>query len=117
MIELRTAAWACRSLRRARRSLASDPLGPLVLPPVPTGTAGERGLTGALTIARATCLERAAIRQVWLGAHGEARDLVIGVTGPRRFTAHAWLDGDEDAGDYVEITRKSSRIQPIARRV
>jgi hypothetical protein len=46
-------------------------------------------------VTRANCLVRASVRQAWYAAHGDLRDVVIGVTAPSGgFAAHAWLDGD-----------------------
>jgi hypothetical protein len=46
-------------------------------------------------VTRANCLVRATVRQAWYAAHGDLRDVVIGVTAPSGgFAAHAWLDGD-----------------------
>jgi len=109
LAEIRGAFWALRSLRVARRSLAADPLVLLQLPRVPAGPAGERGVAVALAEARATCLERASIQQEWLRSNGIARDVIIGVTGPREFSAHAWLDGDGDAREHIEIMRRPAR--------
>jgi hypothetical protein len=33
------------------------------------------------------------------------RDVVIGVRSEDKFEAHAWLDGDPDGVDFVEIHR------------
>jgi hypothetical protein len=53
-----------------------------------------------------TCLERALVLQRWLAAHGSPYDVVIGVTAPADgFAAHAWLDGEDDARAYAELTR------------
>ena len=49
------------------------------------------------------------ISQAWLEAHGESRDIIIGVTRPSSgFRAHAWLDGDPPCHDegFVELTRR-----------
>jgi len=46
--------------------------------------------------------------QSWLAAHGDRRDVVIGVKpAPGVFAAHAWIDGHEpgSATDYAEIHR------------
>ena len=48
-----------------------------------------------------SCLVRAIVRQAWEAAHGRRRDLIVGVTDPAGFRAHAWLEGDPlhtDAG-------------------
>ena len=47
--------------------------------------------------------------QAWHAAHGEPRDVIVGVTAPgAEFRAHAWLDGEEPcAGDrFAELTRR-----------
>lgn len=39
--------------------------------------------------------------QSWEASHGRGRDLIVGVTDPAGFKAHAWLEGDPlhtDAG-------------------
>ncbi len=45
--------------------------------------------------------------QAWNAAHGDRRDLVIGVTGSRDFKAHAWLDGDpaSESDEFTELHR------------
>jgi hypothetical protein len=63
-----------------------------------------------------TCLEGALVAQRWFAAHGDSRDVVIGVTTSGAddlavahdgFAAHAWLDGrDPDAAaTYLEMYR------------
>jgi Transglutaminase-like superfamily len=51
-------------------------------------------MRGALSRMRESCLVNAIVVQAWDSAHGRRRDLVVGVTGPDGFRAHAWLDGD-----------------------
>ena len=41
-----------------------------------------------------TCLVRAIVAQTWEAAHGRRRDVIIGVTAPGEFRAHAWLDDE-----------------------
>ena len=45
--------------------------------------------------------------QRWLAAHGEPRAVVVGVSAPGDFRAHAWLEGEAVGGEPVfhEITR------------
>lgn len=108
--ELRAAVWAVRALRRARRDLAVEPLAAPALPAPPRiGIHASRGVVGALARQRASCLEAASVRQVWFRAHGDRRDLVIGVRSPDDFAAHAWLEGEEgaDVGPYVELVRRT----------
>lgn len=56
-----------------------------------------------------TCLERAAVLQTWLAAHGVAVDVVVGVNrAGGAVQAHAWIDGNlpaADVGRYREIHR------------
>ena len=55
-------------------------------------------------------MERALVLQTWYAAHGDRRDVVVGVTAPGpEFRAHAWLDGDEPcAGErFAELTRRA----------
>lgn len=51
-------------------------------------------MRGALYYLRESCLVNSIVLQTWEAAHGCRRDLVIGITGPDGFSAHAWLDGD-----------------------
>jgi hypothetical protein len=69
------------------------------------------GLGGVRLVLRrrhAHCLERSLILQRWFADHGRPMDVVIGVSSPRDFTAHAWLDGDEpqSAVVYAELLRR-----------
>lgn len=107
---VRAAWWALRSARRARRQLGTTGPEGIVLPPVPPLPASAgRGVTGVLHRRRYTCLVSATVRQAWHAAHGDRRDLVIGVTAPAGgFQAHAWLDGDPEChpGAYQELVRR-----------
>jgi Transglutaminase-like superfamily len=109
--ELRAAWWAARALRSARAQLRADALAVPALPAVPTGRAGTDTVDRVLDLARGSCLEKAAVRQVWLAARGRRHDLVIGVTAPTGFAAHAWLDGagEEPPPGYTEIVRRGAR--------
>jgi hypothetical protein len=101
--------WAARALRACRTQLPDAGIDGVRLPPPPAcRTDGDRGLGRALRIGRARCLERALIRQRWLGSRGEERDLVLGVTAPGpAFRAHAWLAGDpEDTSAFGELHRR-----------
>jgi Transglutaminase-like superfamily len=65
-------------------------------------------MRGALWRMRESCLVNAIVVQAWDSAHGRSRDLVVGVTGPDGFRAHAWLDGDpvpapDDEGVDVSV--------------
>ena len=113
--EVRVAAWALRALRRVRRDLRAgkDVHTDAVIAPTPPRVAAALTLAEALRVSdavltrgRATCLERTVVDQALGLRWGVQRDVVIGVRGGRAaFEAHAWLDGDPDAG-YVELTRR-----------
>jgi hypothetical protein len=52
---------------------------------------------------------RSIVLQSWLAAHGEPRDLIVGVTQPgAAFRAHAWLEGEAEHGDepFHELLRR-----------
>lgn len=103
----RRAWWALRSLRRARRGLRERGIDRLELPRPPRTAGGsERGIRWILRHGRATCLERAVIRQTWLHSRDNDHALVIGVDTHDGFRAHAWLDGEEDPGNFTELTRR-----------
>jgi hypothetical protein len=104
---LRAAWWADRALRRARADLRQGALRDVVLPALPRlPTRAEDGVRAVLRRRECSCLERSLVLQRWLAAHGDARDVVIGTTGPAGFLAHAWLDGDEySAARFVELSR------------
>jgi hypothetical protein len=104
---LRAAWWAARSLRRARRQLRRGEFADVRMSPPPELPEGAgRAVHAILRRTSATCLERALVLQRWFAAQGSSRDVVIGVRAPADgFAAHAWLDGDEDPGQYSELTR------------
>ena len=81
----------------------------VVLPEPPhVGVTAMRGVEAALRREPNTCLERALVRQRWLAAHGHPREIIVGVTAPSAgFTAHAWLDGENDPSTplFHELTR------------
>lgn len=64
---------------------------------------------GVLRRSRNSCLERALILQAWYANLGHQRDVVIGITSPDAFSAHAWLDGEPlcHDHDFYEILRLS----------
>jgi Transglutaminase-like superfamily len=64
-------------------------------------------MRGALWRMRESCLVNAIVVQAWDSAHGRTRDLVVGVTGPDGFRAHAWLEGDPEPApedDGVDVS-------------
>ena len=106
---LRAAWWARGALSHARRALARGELDEIVLAPPPRlPSAAERGVQAVLRRRSATCLERSLVLQRWHAAHGQRRDVVIGVNGaPADFSAHAWLDGEQLPPDaqFDELVR------------
>jgi hypothetical protein len=92
---IRAAAWAYRACRRVHRSegVLSGPSLPRV-PDVPA--AAFAGVRHVLWLRGERCLVSSYVRQSWLAAHGDPRELVIGTTGPAGFAAHAWLAGEDD---------------------
>jgi hypothetical protein len=109
---LLAAAWTLRAAMSARRQLAAGKMPPLDLPRVPG--VPESAVWGVQAVLRPrlfTCLVRASVRQSWHAAHGQRRDLIIGVKAPGPdFEAHAWLDGDDPgpARDYHELMRRAA---------
>jgi hypothetical protein len=111
LTRLRAAVWAARAARGAKRSLRSAALDvALGAPPPVPALPYEAGRTvrAVLTVRRDSCLVRSIVLQKWEAAWGRERDLVIGVTAPGDFRAHAWLDGDSAEG-YAEMTRVPAR--------
>jgi hypothetical protein len=106
---LRSAWWATGALTHARRALARGELDGIVLAPPPRlPSAAERGVQAVLRRRSATCLERSLVLQRWHAAHGQRRDVVIGVNGALAgFRAHAWLDGEQLPPDaqFDELVR------------
>jgi Transglutaminase-like superfamily len=105
LASLRAAWWALRAVRSVRRQLRSRPVAE-VRPPGPPAlpARAKRGVEAVLRRLEPSCLERALVLQRWLAAHGEPRVVVIGVTAPGDFRAHAWLEG-EPAPGFHEIAR------------
>lgn len=102
---LRAAWWAVRTARRTRRLLVAKGLDAALAPPPPPPLPAEakRGVRGALRRQGESCLVNSIVLQAWEASHGRRRDLVVGITGPDGFRAHAWLQGDpvptaDDAG-------------------
>lgn len=108
---LRAALWTQLSLRRLRRDLRGGGIAGASVPSPPElPDRAVRGVHAVLRRRGATCLERALVLQKWLLAHGESRDVVVGVTSPKEgFAAHAWLDGDPDDGSFHELERLAPR--------
>ena len=76
------------------------------LPPAPATAHSRRAARLTLACCRATCLERALLRQARAAGAGMPRDVIVGVTAPATgFRAHAWLDGDRVEPGFVELWR------------
>ncbi len=110
---LATSRWVLRATAQVRRQLEGGGRVDEVTVPAPPAPS-LRSWRSARVAARVTtrnCLVRSLVRQAWLAAAGEQRDIVIGVRRSPEFGAHAWLDGDEipleDA--FEELLRLPSR--------
>ena len=103
------AMWALLAVFLAKRRLAQNGLSARVLAPRWLPSTGSRGVTAVLHKLSPTCLERALVAQAWRAAHGDLRDIVIGIPifGMKDSTAHAWLDGTDaqSTHEYREIHR------------
>jgi Transglutaminase-like superfamily len=75
---------------------------PPALPP-----RAARGVHAILRRQDPSCLERSLVLQRWLASQGELRAVVVGVSTPEDFRAHAWLEGEAVTGGPVfhEIAR------------
>ncbi len=109
--DIRAALWTVRALRTVERQLSTGEWDAVTFPQVPSGASAAAGSTVESIVARsrAKCLPRALVRQRWLAAQGEQRDLIIGVTAPSAgFAAHAWLEGDPECHSqrYQELLRR-----------
>jgi Transglutaminase-like superfamily len=110
--DARATTWAIASLRSVRRQLRAGSVEavrldrPPLLPPH-----AARAVHRVLGVRHATCLERALVLQAWFAMRGHPRAVVIGVSGPQDFAAHAWLDGEAQchADEYHEIHRLPAR--------
>jgi hypothetical protein len=106
---VRAASWALRAHRATRRALRERPLHDVTVPEPPSllPASGALAVRAVLKGSRASCLERSLVLQRWMTAHGDPRDVVIGVCGPQDFRAHAWLDGEPAPYDqgFRELTR------------
>lgn len=112
---LRAAAWALRAAHDARRSMRDGGIRTLALPAVPDlDAAAGVGVEAMLRRTRYSCLERSVVRQAWGAAHGDTRDVIIGISGTEDFGAHAWLEGDppSSSGGFHEIMRHPPPAQP-----
>jgi hypothetical protein len=63
-----------------------------------------------------SCLVNAIVLQAWEAAHGRRRDLVVGITRPDGFRAHAWLQGDPvPTADEAALDASALTTVPPAR--
>lgn len=109
---MRAAWWAWRASRRLQQVLPVDGVRAEVTAPPHLPFSAGRGVVAGLRHVSPTCLERALVLQCWLAAHGDPRDVVIGVTGGSLdFGAHAWLDGYEpdSTAEFAELHRITPR--------
>lgn len=106
---LRAALWAVLASRQARKALRAGVSRPSIRPCPDLPRSAFRGVTGAMRRLSPTCLERSLVVQAWMAAHGDERDVVIGL--PREnfgaVPAHAWVDGTDhfSAATYLELHR------------
>ena len=103
------ALWALVATMVARKRLRRDGLRATSLKAPSWNGQASRAAQGVLARLEPTCLERALVDQAWRLAHGDRRDIVIGVPrqGMSAAPAHAWLDGLDAASPlaYQEIHR------------
>jgi hypothetical protein len=77
----------------------------------PATTYSRRAARLVLACCRATCLEKALIRQARAAGAGIGIDVIVGVTAPASgFRAHAWLDGDRVEPEFAELCRYPAAI-------
>jgi hypothetical protein len=106
-VSIASVRWTLHAVAEARRQLRQGRVDEVTLPPAPATGVGRRAAWLALRLATRNCLVRSLVRQAWLSAAGEPRDVVIGVRLSPAFIAHAWIDGDPIGPDtpYEELLR------------
>lgn len=106
---LRAALWAFLAARQARRDLRSGISRPTVRPCPKLPRSASSGVFGMMARLDPTCLERSLVIQAWLSAHGDHRDIVIGLPKENfgEVPAHAWVDGTDRISpvEYLELHR------------
>ncbi|HVM13170.1 MAG TPA: lasso peptide biosynthesis protein [Egibacteraceae bacterium] len=107
------AAWAVAASAQARRiARRGDLLDARLLPPPPLPDSAGSGVAGVLARTKASCLVRSLVLQAWHASHDRERDVVVGVrhtTGA--VEAHAWLEGERNDGEYVELVRRPAALR------
>jgi len=107
LARLRCFAWAAWAGHIAHRALRRDGLdGARDVLRRPAAGASARWPELALRLSRRSCLERAVVMQRWHAAGGAERDVIVGVTTPEDFQAHAWLEGEAPGGEFRELLRR-----------
>jgi hypothetical protein len=111
---LRAAWWTLRAAQLTRRRLRNGGLDTALPAPSPPAlpSQAERGVHAVLRRRGESCLVRSIVLQAWYAAHGDRRDLIVGVTDPAaEFTAHAWLEGEPAHGPdlFHELTRRPAQ--------
>ena len=111
---VRIVVWTLASRWRAWRHVRRVGMTIPRLPAAPHAGLGYTACVSALLrFSRGTCLVRSLVLQRWYADHGEACDVVIGVTAPSAgFKAHAWLDRPEVRWPrgYHEFCRIPARV-------
>lgn len=93
VVHLRAGWWALRAWAECRRQLTEQTVDGICLTAPRNLPAAELKVVNAvLQIVRASCLVRSLVVQAWHAGHGTHVNVVIGVTAPSNFAAHAWLE-------------------------
>jgi hypothetical protein len=110
---LATSRWVVSATAQVRRQLrAGERVDEVTVPAPPdSDLRSTRALRVSLRVTTRNCLRRSLVRQAWLAAAGDERDIVIGVRRSPEFGAHAWLEGDEIPPEeaFEELLRLPSR--------
>lgn len=107
----RVALWTWSEARRLPGPLARDGIQAigLIEPPPPAAGRHRSTVCAVLRLAGATCLVRSAVLQRWDADHAGGRPLVVGVARDPEggIVAHAWLDGEADGTEFIELHRRA----------
>lgn len=112
---LAAAGWAVAASAQARRmARRGDLMGGRVLRPPPLPDSAGRAVAGVLTRTKASCLVRSLVLQSWHAAQDRERDVVVGARrADGAVEAHAWLEGERNDGDFVEMVRRPAGIRRV----